>query len=135
MIGSLLMMDFEMNVRGKMMKMGAPAYVSTSFLHKKEHVAKNLLRVQMGVFAQTGTAVGALHPFNPAFYHKMGYGYCTEQVMYSPRPQYIRSYGDKCQDLPMQNRRMRKKFWSSIGSMPEKRTELRFTPLWTNTGF
>ena len=49
----------------------------------------------MGVFAQTGTAVGALHPFNPAFYHKMGYGYCTEQVMYSPRPQYIRSYGDK----------------------------------------
>lgn len=35
MIGSLLMMDFEMNVRGKMMKMGAPAYVSTSFLHKK----------------------------------------------------------------------------------------------------
>ncbi len=95
MIGSLLMMDFEMNVRGKMMKMGAPAYVSTSFLHKKEHVAKNLLRVQMGVFAQTGTAVGALHPFNPAFYHKMGYGYCTEQMMYSPRPQYIRSYGDK----------------------------------------
>ena len=95
MIGSLLMMDFEMNVRGKMMKMGAPAYVSTSFLHKKEHVAKNLLRVQMGVFAQTGTAVGALHPFNPAFYNKMGYGYCTEQVMYSPRPQYIRSYGDK----------------------------------------
>lgn len=78
-----------------MMKMGAPAYVSTSFLHKKEHVAKNLLRVQMGVFAQTGTAVGALHPFNPAFYHKMEYGYCTEQVMYSPRPQYIRSYGDK----------------------------------------
>ena len=91
MIGSLLMMDFEMNVRGKMMKMGAPAYVSTNFLHKKEHIARNLLRVQMGVFAQTGTAVGALHPFNPAFYRKMGYGYCTEQVMYSPRPQYIRS--------------------------------------------
>ena len=95
MIGSLLMMDFEMNVRGKMMKMGAPAYVSTNFLQKNEHIARNLLRVQMGVFAQTGTAVGALHPFNPAFYRKMGYGYCTEQVMYSPRPQYIRSYGDK----------------------------------------
>ena len=28
MIGSLLMMDFEMNVRGKMMKMGAPAKVA-----------------------------------------------------------------------------------------------------------
>lgn len=94
-IGSTLLMDFELNVRGKMMKMGGTAYVSTNFLHKKEHVARNLLRVGMGFFAKTGTAVGALHPFNPAFYHKMGFGYCNETVMYSPKPCYIRSYGDK----------------------------------------
>lgn len=94
-IGSTLLMDFELNVRGKMMKMGGTAYVSTNFLHKKEHIARNLIRVGMGFFAKTGTAVGALHPFNPAFYHKMGFGYCNETVMYSPRPQYIRSYGDK----------------------------------------
>lgn len=94
-IGSVLLMDFELNVRGKMMKMGGMAYVSTGFLHKKEHIARNLIRVGMGIFAGTGTAVGALHPFNPAFYHKMGYGYCNETVMYSPKPQYIRSYGDK----------------------------------------
>lgn len=94
-IGSTLLMDFELNVRGKMMKMGGTAYVSTNFLHKKEHVARNLIRVGMEIFAKTGTAVGALHPFNPAFYHKMGFGYCNESVMYSPRPQYIRSYGDK----------------------------------------
>ena len=126
MIGSLLMMDFEMNVRGKMMKMGAPAYVSTNFLHKKEHIARNLLRVQMGVFAQTGTAVGALHPFNPAFYRKMGYGYCTEQVMYSPmeiNPVYL-----------MQDRRMRKKYWSSTGNMPEKHMERRSILLWISIG-
>ena len=94
-IGSVLLMDFLLNVRGKMMKMGGTAYVSTSFLHKKEHIARNLIRVGMGIFARTGTAVGALHPFNPAFYNKMGFGYCNETVMYSPRPQYIRSYGDK----------------------------------------
>lgn len=94
-VGSVLLMDFELNVRGKMMKMGGTAYVSTNFLHKKEHIARNLIRVGMGIFAGTGTAVGALHPFNPAFYYKMGYGYCNETVMYSPRPQYIRSYGDK----------------------------------------
>ena len=106
MIGSLLMMDFEMNVRGKMMKMGAPAYVSTNFLHKKEHIARNLLRVQMGVFAQTGTAVGALHPFpmeiNPA--------------------------------CPMQDQRMRKKYWSSTGNMPEKHMERRSILLWISIG-
>lgn len=94
-IGSTLMMDFLMNVRGRMMKMGGTAYISTNFLHKKEHIARNMIRVGIGVFARTGTAVGALHPFNPAFYRKMGFGYCTESVMYSPRPQYIRSYGDK----------------------------------------
>lgn len=94
-IGSTLLMEFEMNIRGKLMKMGGTAYVSTNFLHKKEHIAKNLLRVGMGFFSKTGTAVGALHPFNPAFYNKMGFGYCNESVMYSPRPQYIRSYGDK----------------------------------------
>lgn len=94
-IGSSLLMEFELNVRGKMMKMGGTAYVSTSFLHKKEHIARNLIRVGMGFFAKTGTAVGALHPFNPAFYGKMGFGYCNETVMYSPKPCYINSYGDK----------------------------------------
>lgn len=94
-IGSSLLMDFEINVRGKMMKMGGTAYLSTNFLHKKEHIARNLVRVGMGFFAKTGTAVGALHPFNPAFYRKMGFGYCNETVMYSPKPCYIRSYGDK----------------------------------------
>ena len=66
-IGSTLLMDFQMNVRGKLMKMGGTAYVSTSFLHKKEHIARNMIRVGIGVFAKTGTPVGALHPFNPAF--------------------------------------------------------------------
>ena len=94
-IGSSLLMDVEVNVRGKLMEMGGTAYVSTNFLHKKEHVAKNLIRVGLGAFAKTGRTVAALHPFNPAFYRKMGFGYCNETMMYSPKPQYIRSYGDK----------------------------------------
>ena len=47
------MMDFTLNVRGVMMPMGAAAYVSTNFLHKKEHIARNLLRVLMGYSTQT----------------------------------------------------------------------------------
>ena len=38
-IGSLLMMDFQQNIRGKLMNMGGIAYVSTGFLRKKEHIA------------------------------------------------------------------------------------------------
>ena len=84
-IGSLLMMDFQQNIRGKLMNMGGIAYVSTGFLRKKEHIARNMIRVAIGVFAGTGTYVGGLHPFNPAFYGKMGYGYCNESMMFSPK--------------------------------------------------
>lgn len=94
-IGSLMMMDFSLNVRGKMVPMGAPAYVSTHFLHKKEKIARTLLKVLMRCYAQQGTTISCLHPFNPAFYRKMGYGYCNENILYMPKPCYIRSFGDK----------------------------------------
>ena len=94
-VGSILMMDFTLNVRGVMMPMGAAAYVSTNFLRKKEHTAMTMLRVLMGYYQKLGTAIGCLHPFMPSFYRKMGYGYCNENILYQPRPSMIRSFGDK----------------------------------------
>ena len=94
-LGSILMMDFTLNVRGVMMPMGAAAYVSANFLHKKERVACTLLKVLMRYYAKLGTPVGCLHPFNPAFYRSMGYGYANENYLYQPKPCYIRSFGDK----------------------------------------
>lgn len=94
-LGSILMMDFTLNVRGVMMPMGAAAYVSAHFLHKKEHVAVSLLKVLMRYYAKLGTAMGCLHPFSPSFYGKMGYGYCNENILYQPKPSCIRSFGDK----------------------------------------
>ena len=94
-LGSILMMDFTLNVRGVMTPMGAAAYVSTNFLRKKEHVARTLLEVLMRYYARSGVPISCLHPFNPAFYHKMGYGFCNENTLYAPKPCYIRSFGDK----------------------------------------
>lgn len=94
-VGSTLMMDFHLNVRGVMMPMGAAAYIATNFLRKKEHTAKALLRVLMGYYQKLGTAIGCLHPFMPSFYRKMGYGYGNESILYQPRPSMIRSFGDK----------------------------------------
>lgn len=94
-LGSILMMDFTLNVRGVMMPMGAAAYVSANFLHKKEHVAVSLLKVLMRYYAKLGMPMGCLHPFSPAFYGKMGYGYCNENILYQPKPSCIRSFGDK----------------------------------------
>lgn len=94
-LGSILMMDFTLNVRGVMMPMGAAAYVSANFLHKKERVACTLLKVLMRYYAESGTPIGCLHPFDPAFYGSMGYGYCNENILYQPKPSCIRSFGDK----------------------------------------
>ncbi len=94
-LGSILMMDFTLNVRGVMMPMGAAAYVSANFLHKKERIACTLLKVLMRYYAKLGTPIGCLHPFNPAFYRSMGYGYGNEYILYQPKPCYIRSFGDK----------------------------------------
>ncbi|MEG0764464.1 MAG: GNAT family N-acetyltransferase [Pseudoflavonifractor sp.] len=93
--GSLLMMDFTLNVRGVMMPMGAAAYISANFLHKKERMACNLLKVLMRYYAKLGTPIGCLHPFSPAFYGKMGYGPGNEYYLYQPKPAAIRSFGDK----------------------------------------
>lgn len=94
-MGSILMMDFTLNVRGVMMPMGAAAYISANFLRKKEHVAVSLLKVLMRYYAKIGTPIGCLHPFSPSFYGKMGYGYCNENTLYQPKPANIRSFGDK----------------------------------------
>lgn len=94
-LGSILMMDFTLNVRGVMMPMGAAAYVSAHFLHKKERIACTLLKVLMRYYAESGTPIGCLHPFDPAFYGSMGYGHCNENILYQPRPRNIRSFGDK----------------------------------------
>ena len=94
-LGSILLMDFTLNVRGVMLPMGAAAYVSANFLHKKEHVAVSLLKVLMRYYAKLGTPIGCLHPFSPAFYGKMGYGYCNENILFQPKPANIRSFGDK----------------------------------------
>lgn len=77
------------------MPMGAAAYVSANFLHKKERVACTLLKVLMRYYAKLGTPIGCLHPFSPAFYGSMGYGPCNENFLYQPKPCHIRSYGDK----------------------------------------
>ena len=56
-LGSILMMDFTLNVRGVMTPMGAAAYVSTNFLRKKEHVARTLLEVLMRYYARSGAPI------------------------------------------------------------------------------
>ena len=53
------------------------------------------IRDRMGYYTKLGTAVGCLHPFNPEFYRKMGYGHCMEAYFYMPRTSAIRSFGHK----------------------------------------
>ena len=115
------------------MPMGAAAYVSANFLHKKERVACTLLKVLMRYYAKQGTPIGCLHPFNPAFYANMGYGYCNENYLYQPKPSAIRSYGDKS-GLSYARPETGRRFWTSTAPMRRVPTVPRSTTIWTPTG-
>ena len=93
-LGSILMMDFTLNVRGVMMPMGAAAYVSANFLTRKSGWPARPEGVD-AVLRQTGDADRLSPPLQSAFYANMGYGYCNENYLYQPKPSAIRSYGDK----------------------------------------
>ena len=134
-IGSILMMDFTLNVRGVMMPMGAAAYVSTNFLHKKEHIARNLLRVLMGYYTKLGTAVGCLHPFNPAFYRKMGYGHCMQANFYMPKASAVRSFGHKENLCFAEKEKDMDAVWTITMRLPNAQTVPPYTLIWTHTVF
>ena len=85
-VGSILMMDFTLNVRGVMMPMGAAAYVSTNFLRKKEHTAMTMLRVLMGYYQKLGTAIGCLHPSCLRFTARWATATATRTFSTSPGP-------------------------------------------------
>ena len=86
MVGGARYHDFEMNVHGAIVKAGGVANVFVDLLHKKEHVAKDLMEHFHAHYRSQGAPVAALYPFRPDFYCKMGYGYGRKLNQYGIKP-------------------------------------------------
>ncbi|MBN1682224.1 GNAT family N-acetyltransferase [Candidatus Bathyarchaeota archaeon] len=86
MVGGAMYHDYEMNVHGKIIKVGGIGNVFVNLFVKKEHVAKDLLQNFHKYCREQGAILSTLYPFRPDFYNQMGYGYGKKLNQYKIRP-------------------------------------------------
>lgn len=85
-LGGMRHFDFSMFYHGIPMPVGGVGLVAVDLLHKKEHVAKELISFYLRHYRKRGAPWAALYPFRPDFYRKMGFGYGTRLSHYELRP-------------------------------------------------
>lgn len=86
MLGGMLFHDFMLNFHGAQILSGGIGIVAVEFLHKKEHVAKEMLTYFLRHYRERGGLMAMLYPFRPDFYEKMGFGWGTKMNQYRVLP-------------------------------------------------
>ncbi|WIG59109.1 MAG: hypothetical protein OJF49_001856 [Ktedonobacterales bacterium] len=92
--GGMRLFDFIMNTFGAQVPTGGLALVAVDLLHKKEHIAKDIVTFYLDHYHTRGYPFAALYPFRPDFYRQMGFGYGTKMSEYRLRPADLPA-GDK----------------------------------------
>ncbi len=85
-LGIMCLYDFSMNFLHTRIPVGGVGQVAVALPHKREHVAKEMMRYFLRHFRELGTPLVALYPFRPDFYRNMGFGYGTKMNQYRLRP-------------------------------------------------
>lgn len=73
-VGGLRHHDFTMNMFNHALNVGGVGLVATHFLHKREHIAMDMLFAWLDSCAQQGLPIAVLYAFRTDFYHNMGFG-------------------------------------------------------------
>ena len=84
--GVMRLHDFTMNFLGVQMLAGGVGAVAVDLLHKKEHVAKEMIDYFLAHYREQGAALAILYPFRPDFYKRMGFGYGPKMDQYRVKP-------------------------------------------------
>ena len=85
-VGGFNIWDFEMNMRGSMIKAGGLGSVAVDLCRKKEKICFEIMRHFISNLRENGTSIALLYPFNSAFYYKMGFGFGTLLQQFKLRP-------------------------------------------------
>lgn len=94
-VGGMRLHDFRLNMLGVEIPVGGVGMVAVDLLHKKEHVAKELITFFLEHYRRQGTLLALLYPFRPDFYYAMGFGYSTKLSQYRIRPAALRKGASK----------------------------------------
>ncbi|MBN1919801.1 MAG: GNAT family N-acetyltransferase [Anaerolineae bacterium] len=89
-VGGMRLHDFRMNLLGVEIDASGVGMVAVDLLHRKEHVAKELLAFFLQHYRQQGAPLALLYPFRPDFYYAMGFGYGTKMSQYRFHPAALR---------------------------------------------
>jgi predicted acetyltransferase len=84
--GVMCLYDFVMNFRGAQIPAGGVGQVAVDLIHKKEHVAKEMMAYFLRHYRERGAPLVLLYPFRPDFYVNMGFGYGTKMSQYRVKP-------------------------------------------------
>lgn len=86
MLGVMRLHDYSMNVRGVMVPAGGVGAIAVHLLHKKEHVAKEIMEFYLEHYHQLDYPMAVLWPFRIDFYHNMGFGMGSRMFQYRLLP-------------------------------------------------
>ena len=84
--GMMCFYDFAANFLQTQIPVGGVGQVAVALPHKKEHVAKEMMRYFLRHYRDRDVPLAALYPFRPDFYRKMGFGYGTKVNQYRVEP-------------------------------------------------
>ena len=74
-LGVMVLYDFQMKLLSVMAPAGGVGQVAVDLLHKKEHVAKEMMGYFLEHFRRRDVSMVMLYPFRSDFYRQMGFGY------------------------------------------------------------
>jgi predicted acetyltransferase len=94
-VGGIRFFDFTLSLRGAKIPCGGGGFLAIDLLHKKEHVARDLVRYWLNHYRQHNTPMATLWAFRPDFYKKMGFGFGAKLDRYSVKPADLPSDGNK----------------------------------------
>lgn len=95
MVGGMIVYIFTMNWRGALVPAGGVGMVATSLMHRREHVARDMIRWFVEEERDRGALFAVLYPFSTAFYHRMGFGFSSPIMRYELAPSRLPSTGDR----------------------------------------
>ncbi|MCG8349222.1 MAG: GNAT family N-acetyltransferase [Chloroflexales bacterium] len=85
-LGGMRFLDFTMKLLSIKNLVGGVGLIAVDLLHKKEHVAKELVDYFLQHYRERGAVMTTLYPFRPDFYRNMGFGYGTKMNRYRLKP-------------------------------------------------
>ncbi len=93
--GGIKLYDYDMTLFGKLVPTGGGGALAVSLLHKKEHIARDLVRFFFEYYRKKESPLAILWPFRPDFYRRMGCGLGAKSYVYKVRPSDLPKHGDR----------------------------------------